>query len=106
MTGFRVDVDTLVAARRGHHDLARQVADIETARQAADLPAGSLGTLGESDEIHAAFTARYEGLGAALAALTEIYENIGDGLQATADGYATSDDAVARFLSSYEGLLP
>ncbi|WP_454048770.1 hypothetical protein [Cellulomonas sp. Marseille-Q8402] len=106
MTGFRVDVDTLVAARQGHHDLARQVADVETARQAADLPAGALGKLGESDEIHAAFTARYQGLGAALAALREIYENIGDGLQATADGYATSDDEVARLLASYQGLLP
>lgn len=106
MTGFRVDVETLVAARGAHHELAREVAGIEAARQAADLPAGALGKLGESDQIHAAFTARYEGLGAALSALTEIYENIGDGLQATADGYTTSDDEVARLLASYEGLLP
>lgn len=106
MTGFRVDVDTLLTARSGHHALAREVARIESARQAADLPAGSLGSLGESDEIHAAFTARYDGLGTALAALAEIYENIGDGLQATADGYTTSDEQVARLHAALERVLP
>ncbi|KGM12333.1 hypothetical protein [Cellulomonas bogoriensis] len=106
MTGFEVDLDLVRRAARHHEDLAQAYADLDTRRAAAGLERGALGKLPESDAIHAAFEARYHGLGEALAALQEIYRNIGDGLVATADGYLTSDDAVAALLATYSEQVP
>ncbi len=93
--GFEVDVDVLRAKAREHEAIARRWAALESERTAADLPHGALGKLPESGQIEAAFDARYTGLGEAIAALEEIYANVADGLTVTADGYVTSDEAVA-----------
>ncbi len=91
---LRVEYDVLSRGASDHHGLAAQFAKLDARRADADLPPGSLGRLPASDEIQAAFDARYQGLGEALAALEEIYGNIGDALGLTLDAYRGSDEAV------------
>ncbi|GAA3801664.1 type VII secretion target [Cellulomonas soli] len=105
MTQVRVELDALRRAASEHQAIADSYAAVESQRLAADLPRGSLGKLPQADEVQAAFDARYQGLGEALAALQEIYRNIGDGLVATADGYATGDDSVSALLTQLQARL-
>lgn len=91
---IRVEYDVLSRGAGDHHAIAARFTTLDAKRASADLPQGSLGKLPASDEIQAAFDARYHGLGEALAALEEIYGNIGDALGLTLDGYRGSDEAV------------
>lgn len=103
MTEMGVVPDALHDAAKAHLSIATLYSDLHGALGDLALPSGALGKLPESDTIQAAFDARFDGLGEALAALKEIYENIGDGLVVTADSYVRSDEESAALYATFLG---
>ncbi len=101
--GYEVGYDALRKAAREHTSIAGEYRTLENGRAALNLPDQSLGKLPQSDEILAAFRARYDGLGAALTTLEEIYTNIGDGLVATVETYEGTDRKAADDLTRLGG---
>ena len=93
--GYEVSYEALRTAAREHTTIASEYRTLESGRPALNLPEKSLGKLPQSDEILAAFRARYDGLGEALNALQEVYTNVGDGLVATVETYEATDRQAA-----------
>lgn len=95
---LKVDYAAVLVGAREHLTLAARADAADARRQAATLPAGSLGKLPAADEVRAVFDAQYAAVGEALAALSGIYESVRDQLVATVEEYEGTDTAVSQMM--------